>query len=141
MKAFAVSITINASPDTVWAILTNGAQWTSWNPTVEKLEGTITPGGKLKVFTKLSPGQAFPVRVSEFTPPRKMVWTGGMPLGLFKGERTYTLTPVSGGVEFAMREEFTGFMAPLITRSIPDLQPAFNDFAAALKRRAETGAA
>jgi hypothetical protein len=141
MKAFAVSITINASPDTVWAILTNGAQWTSWNPTVEKLEGTITPGGKLKVFTKLSPGQAFPVRVSEFTPPRKMVWTGGMPLGLFKGERTYTLTPVSGGVEFAMREEFTGLMAPLITRSIPDLQPAFNDFAAALKRRAETGAA
>jgi hypothetical protein len=141
MKSFAVSITINASPDRVWAILINGAQWTSWNPTVEKLEGTITPGGKLKVFTKLSPGQAFPVRVSEFTPPRKMVWTGGMPLGLFKGERTYTLTPVSGGVEFAMREEFTGLMAPLITRSIPDLQPAFNDFAAALKRRAETGAA
>jgi hypothetical protein len=36
-----------------------------------------------------------------------------------------------------MREEFRGLLAPLITRSIPDLQPAFDTFAADLKRRAE----
>jgi hypothetical protein len=94
------------------------------------VEGTIAPGNKLKVFTKLSPGQAFPVKVSEFTPPSRMAWTGGMSLGLFKGERTYTLTPKDGGVEFAMREEFAGLMAPIITKSIPDLQPAFDGFAA-----------
>ncbi len=51
--------------------------------------------------------------------------------------RTYMLTPKGGGVEFAMREVFSGLMAPLITRSIPDLQPSFDEFAAALKRRAE----
>lgn len=137
MKSFAVSTVINASPEAVWAILTDGAKWTAWNPTIKKVVGVIEPGAKLKVFTKLSPGRAFPVRVSELVPPGRMVWTGGMPLGLFRGVRTYTLAPVAGGVEFAMREEFSGLLAPLITRSIPDLQPSFDAFAAALKARAE----
>ena len=140
MKSFAVSIDIHATPEAVWAILTDGAKWTEWNPTIEKVEGAITSGGKLKVYTKLSPGRAFPVRVSEFTPPQRMVWTGGLPLELFKGVRTYTLTPKDGGVEFAMREVFSGLMSPLILRSIPDLQPSFDVFAAALKRRAEQDA-
>jgi hypothetical protein len=33
---------------------------------------------------------------------------------------------------------YSGLMAPLIVRSIPDLQPSFNTFAANLKRRAES---
>jgi hypothetical protein len=45
-----------------------------------------------------------------------------MPLGLFVGQRTFSLTPQAGGaVKVHMREEFTRLMAPLITRSIPDL--------------------
>src|SRR5258708_3688434 len=51
------------------------------------------------------------------------------------------LTPAPAGeVAFAMREEFSGLLAPLITRSIPDLQPMFETFAADLKRRAERAA-
>lgn len=139
MKAFAVAIEIRATPEAVWRVLVDGSRWTEWNPTIERVEGTIAPGNGLKVYTKLSPGQAFPVKVSEFSPPHRMVWTGGMPLGLFRGVRTYTLEPATGGARFAMREEFSGPMAPLITGSIPDLQPAFDEFAAALKRRAESG--
>ena len=61
-----------------------------------------------------------------------------MPLGLFKGERTFTLTPgANGEVQFSMREEYTGLMAPLLGRSIPDLQPSFDQFAHDLKRAAE----
>jgi hypothetical protein len=137
MKAYATSTMIHATPHAVWAVLTDGAQWTEWNPTVDKVEGNIGPGAKVAVYAKLNPGRAFPVKVSTFEPPRRMVWTGGMPLGLFKGERTYTLTPKAGGVEFAMREQFTGLLAPLIGKSIPNMQPAFEAFAAALKRRCE----
>ena len=104
---------------------------------IRKVEGAIAPGGRLKVFTALSPGRAFPVRVSEFDPPRRMVWTGGMPFGLFRGVRTYTLAPVGAGVEFTMSEVFTGPLSPLIGLTIPDLQPSFVAFAAALKKRAE----
>jgi hypothetical protein len=69
------------------------------------------------------------------------VWSGAMPLGLFKGERVFELVPRSGGVAFSMREEYTGAMAGMITKSIPDLQPAFDEFAACLKARAENAAA
>jgi hypothetical protein len=63
-------------------------------------------------------------------------------MGLFTGTRRLTLTPGSAGeVEFAMAETYTGPLAPLITRMIPDLQTAFNTFAADLKRRAEETAA
>lgn len=138
MKSFHVSTTIRATPEKVWKILTDGPQYPSWNTTVTKLEGTIAQGEKVTVHTKINPGRAFPVKVVEFVPAAKMVWSGGLPLGLFKGERTFTLTPKKDGeVEFDMREQFTGLMAPVIGKSIPDLQPAFDEFAAALKKRAE----
>ena len=103
-----------------------------------KVEGEIALGEKITVFAKVNPNRAFPLTVAEFVPKKRMVWSGGMPLGLFKGERTYTLSQKSdGSVEFTMQEIFSGLMAPLITGSIPDLQPSFEEFAAALKRRAE----
>jgi hypothetical protein len=139
MKSFAASIAIHARPETVWALLTDGAGYPQWNSTVEKIDGRIAAGEKVSVYAKATPGRAFPLRVTEFVPPRRMTWTGGMPLGLFTGTRNYTLTS-KGEVEFAMREEFSGLLAPLIARSIPDLQPAFDTFAADLKRRAERAA-
>ncbi len=138
-KSFRVTTTIAAKPEDVWAILIDGAAWPSWNTTVDRVEGEIRPGQTVKLFVKLNPGRAFPVKVSTFDAPRRMVWTGGMPLGLFKGERTYTLEPKGDGVEFSMREEFTGLLSGMITKSIPDMQPAFDDFARDLKKRAEEG--
>jgi hypothetical protein len=138
MKAFATSILIRAPSERIWSILTDAGGYAAWNSTVERVDGHIALGEKITVYAKISPGRAFPLKVSSFEPNRRMVWSGGMPLGLFLGARTYTLTPQSaGGVEFTMREEFSGLMAPLITRSIPDLQPAFDQFAADLKARAE----
>jgi hypothetical protein len=140
MNRFAASTTIDAPADRIWAILTDGSKWTDWNPTVVKFEGSIGQGQTLKVYPAINPKRAFPVKVSHFQAPRVMVWTGGMPLGLFKGVRTFELngTP-SGAVEFSMREVYSGPLAPLIGRSIPDLQPEFEKFVQALKARAEAG--
>ena len=137
MKVYSVTKTIEAKPEAVWAVLADGSKYVEWDPGLERLEGTIALGESIKVFTKLSPGRAFPVKVAEFTPPQRMVWTGGMPLGLFKGERTFTLTPAGDGTEFSMREEFSGLLLPLIGKTIPDLSEAFEQFASGLKSRAE----
>jgi hypothetical protein len=138
MKAFAVRTSIRATPERIWALLTDASGYTRWNHTVDKVDGTIALGERVTVHPKINPGRAFPVKVVEFEPSRRMTWTGGMPLGLFKGERVFTLTPgANGQVEFSMREEYSGLMAPLIVRSIPDLQPAFDEFASDLKRAAE----
>ena len=108
MKSFSVSIRISARPEEIWAILTDAADYPSWNPTVEKVEGRIAPGQRVTVHAKISPGRAFPLSVTEFVPAKRMVWTGGLPFGLFTGERTFELTPSEGGVEFSMRESITG---------------------------------
>lgn len=138
MKTFQTSASIRATPEAIWEILTDATRYRTWNTTVTKVEGRIAKGEKVTVHAKLSPGRPFPVKVTEFIPGRKMAWTGGMPLGLFKGERTFTLTPRNDGmVEFRMVEVFDGLLSPLIERSIPNLQPAFDEFASALKNRAE----
>jgi hypothetical protein len=139
MKIFRTSIVIDATPSDVWRILTDASGWLQWNTTVENIEGVIALGETVKVYPKINPKRAFPVKVSEFVPDQRMVWTGGMPLGLFKGVRTYTLEleDRSGGVEFTMEEVFTGLLEPLIGKTIPDMRPVFEEFAAALKRRAE----
>ena len=68
-----------------------------------------------------------------------MVFSGGMPLGLFKGVRTYTLEPDgSGATRFHMREEYTGPLLGMMWGSIPDLGPSFQQFADGLKARAES---
>jgi hypothetical protein len=138
MKSFSTSTIIHASVDTIWAILTDAPNWPTWNTTVTKVDGEIALNQKITVFAKVSPDRAFPLTVREYVPHQRMVWSSSMPFGLFQGERTYTLTEQPDGtVNFAMQEVFTGLLAPLITRSIPDLQPSFEEFAAALKNRAE----
>jgi hypothetical protein len=140
VKAYEASSTIRANPEAIWAVLTDASSYSRWDSGVERVEGRIAPGETIKVHAKVNPGRAFPVKVIDFTPGQKMVWSGGMPLGLFKGVRTYTLSPEANGTtKFTMREEYTGPLLPMIWRSIPDLGPSFTQFANGLKQRAETG--
>jgi hypothetical protein len=138
MKQYQCSITIEATPEAIWAVLTDATAYPEWDPYCVKLEGRIAAGEKLKAFSKLSPGRAFPVKVTELIKNQRMTWSGGMPFGLFKGERTFTLAPKNpGAVEFTMREVFSGPMLALIGGSIPDMTDAFEKFALGLKKRAE----
>jgi hypothetical protein len=139
MKIFTFSININASPETVWGILTDADKYVEWDPGMLSMKGTIAPGEQLEIRTKLAPHRVFRPTVTDFQPNRRMVWQSGMPLGLFRGERAFELQPLGNGqVQFYMREEFRGFLMPLIGRSIPDMNPTFAGFGAALKKRAES---
>ncbi len=139
MKKFQASATIDASPQTVWEILMNTKDYPEWDPYCERIEGTVSLGGTIKAYSTLSPGRAFPVKVATLDAPQKMVWTAGMPLGLFKGVRTFTLkqTP-EGGTDFHVQEIFSGPMMILIGRTLPDLSDPFEKFAEGLKARAES---
>src|SRR3954469_18101379 len=140
MKHYEATATIAAGPDDVWAVLADGASWPSWDSGDTAVEGSIAAGRRITVRSEAAPGRAFPVTVTALEPPRRLEFTGGMPLGLFRGVRTYTLTPDGAGTVFTMREEYTGPLLGLIWRSMPDLQPSFDGFAAGLKRRVESGA-
>lgn len=139
MKEYSATTTIEAPPETIWAILTDAEGYPTWDPGIIRLEGRIAPGEKITAVAKLSPDKAFPVNVSEFVPPQRMTWSSGMPLGLFKAARTFTLNKQSDGMtEVIVREQFNGLLLPLIGRTIPNLTPVFEDFVAGLKQHAES---
>jgi hypothetical protein len=132
---------IDAAPDRVWALLVDLSSWHAWNPAIVSIEGDVRPGGTVRLVAAVSPRRTFTVRVAELVPPRRMVWASGMPLGLFRGVRTYEVTAAAAdrGTDFAMSEAYSGALAGVIGRSIPDLGPSFEVFADALKAAAERG--
>jgi uncharacterized protein YndB with AHSA1/START domain len=140
MKAYETSTHITASPESVWTTLVDGAGWPRWDSGVEHVTGSIASGNKVTIKSAAAPGRAFPVTVTDYQAPRRLVFSGGMPLGLFKGVRTYTLTADEDATLFTVREEYTGPLLGLIWRSMPDLQPSFDQFARGLKAEVEGSA-
>lgn len=137
MRFVETEISIAASPARIWALLTDATRLQKGYGIV-KIIGRIAPGEKLRLWSEVAPKRAFDLKVTEFDAPNRMVWSGGMPLGLFTGRRTYALTPLGPDeTRFSMREEFTGIFANLIFSSMPDLNPGFQKFAAQLKKDAE----
>jgi hypothetical protein len=140
MKTFHATNSIAASPQVIWDILTDGANYPEWDPGMERVEGRLALGEQVKFFTKFNPDRAFAVKVTAFEQGKKMGFTGGMPLGLFKSERIHTLTPEnSGKTIFHTEETFSGLLLPIFGRSLPDLTESFEAFATGLKKRAESG--
>jgi len=138
---FHVTRRIAAPPDRAWALIVDLPAWRAWNPTIVSVDGEIAPGGSVRLVSTVNPKRTFNLRVTELVAPHRLTWTSGMPLGLFRGTRTYTLAPADGGTatDFAMTETYSGPLAGLIGGSIPDLGPSFEAFADALKAAAERG--
>ncbi len=140
MRHYESAATINASPEAVWSVLKEAERWPDWNSGVEGVDGQIALGQKITIRSAVAPGRAFPVKVTSCDEPRRLTFTGGMPLGLFKGVRTYDLeSGPAGTTTFRMREEYTGPMVPMIWNSMPDLAPSFEQFVTGLKARVEHG--
>jgi hypothetical protein len=134
---YAVTKRIDAQPERIWTLLTDASGYAQWNPAIVSLDGAITLGGSIRLVSVVNPKRTFKLKVTHLEPPRLMIWADGMPLGLFKGVRTYTLTPQGTQTDFAMEEVFSGPLAPLITKAIPDLTDSFEQFAMGLKAAAE----
>lgn len=137
-KITTVERQIDAPPSRVWELLTDADSYDRWNDAVIDIEGPIETGNTIKLVSVVNPDRTFKLKVVDMEPTRRMVWADGMPFGLFKGERTYTLAPADGGTEFTMTEEYSGLLSGLIVKSIPDMTDSFEQFADGLKRAAET---
>ncbi len=89
------------------------------------------------LVSTINPKRTFKLKVTDLNKPTRMVWSSGMPFGLFTGRRTFTLTERGGSTEFSMTEAFTGPLAGMITKAIPDMTESFNQFAEGLKTASE----
>jgi len=128
-----VSVDVQADPSVVWSLLTNAADIPRWNSTVVSLEGSIKEGETLQLRSTLDENRTFKLKVKEIQPEKRLVW------GDSQGERVYQLSQnEGGGVTFSMTEKIGGLMFPLFSRFIPDFDASFEQYAADLKKEAET---
>ena len=131
--------TINAPPSTVWTILTNASGYGEWNPEIIGIDGRLALGERITVRVRIGSGavRRVPMRVTTLESPACMEWTGVMLLGLFVGQRTFTVKPVAGGSEFRLHLRMSGPLAGPIGKSVGDRQPEVDSFATGLKAHAE----
>jgi len=128
-----VSTTIFAGRAIVWALLTHASDIPRWNSTVTSIKGEIREGGSIELKSTLDEKRTFKLKVKEFIPEKRLVW------GDATGSRIYTLAKGDGErVLFRMSEKIGGLLFPLFAKSIPSFDESFEQFAADLKREAET---
>ena len=128
-------VAIQASPEIVWDLLTDAEGFTEWNSTLVSIEGDIVEGGEVELVAKIDPSRTFALDVSDVVEGQSMVWSDGN--FIFKGTRTYTVTPTDEGCTFEMTEVYSGLFAKSISEQIPDMQPAFDAYGRDLKAAAE----
>jgi hypothetical protein len=114
----ATPVEIQASPEQVWAVLTDFSSFPRWNPFIRKASGPITPGSKIKIELRLYGKTLMPLSPTLIMvePPGELRWfAGNKPSGVFDVERFFILEPnASGGTLFRQGEDCTGFLAPFI---------------------------
>ncbi|UPT62614.1 MAG: SRPBCC domain-containing protein [Hyphomonadaceae bacterium JAD_PAG50586_4] len=131
-----VETEIAASPERIWALLTDASGMPRWNSTVSAIDGEIALGQKLAIRVPISP-RTFTPTVTVFDPPKRMIWQDGT-APVFQGRRTFEIEPLAtGSSRFVMTETFSGALMPMIGPSLPDFAPVFAHYAADLKRAAE----
>ena len=140
MPHYEIKRVINADPANIWSVMSDAKRLADGSFSILKLEGQIAAGQTIKLWSEADPKRSFAIKVSKMDAPVEMVWQSGMPFGLFLGRRRFRLTPVAGGTEFHMREDYTGPLAGMMFRMIPDLMPTFVKFADGLAAASEEAA-
>lgn len=131
-------ITIDASPETVWSVLTDFSSYPSWNPVITQIGGTPEVGETLEFTTTQGGGEMdFRPTVLAADPGQELRWKGYflMP-GLADGEHSFTLTPDGESTVLTQEESFTGVLAPFLPLFM-DLDTSFDRSNEAIKARAE----
>ena len=137
-QAVETQIDINASAETVWALIDDSTNWDRWSEIFVGLDGPRHVGGRMKLRLRLG-GLLLGVGVTlvEFDGRSKILWTGGLP-GILMGSHGYHLEPLeSGGVRFVHYERFSGIANVFAALAVPTMTRDYNQLNRELKAAAE----
>lgn len=122
MNYLETRIEINASPEKVWAILTDFKNYPLWNPFIKSIEGEMKVGKNFKA--RIEPpdaqGMSFSPVLLAFEPAKEFRWKGKLFVkGLFDGEHQFTLIKNSdGSTTLIQSEKFSGILVPIFSKMI-----------------------
>ncbi|MEV0380296.1 SRPBCC domain-containing protein [Nonomuraea sp. NPDC050643] len=140
MREIGSSIDIKATPEQVWAVLTDFSAYASWNPFIREGAGEAVVGGRLtlRMYPERGRPMTFKPTVLTAEPGRALRWIGRLIVpGLFDGIHEFTLTQTPEGTHLVQSERFKGLLVPFLGSMIEGTQRNFERLNEALKQRVE----
>jgi len=138
-KQIKTSIQIDASPETVWKILTDFNSYPKWNPFIKSLKGKVKVGHQISIEL---PGMKIKPTIQSFKVNEEFSWLGHLWIkGLFDGHHQFKLIKQKdGSTLFEHNEDFTGVLVkPLLKMVEKDTKKGFEEMNKQLKALAEQG--
>ena len=138
-KEIRTEITIQATPEKVWNILTNLNAYPAWNPFITSITGKAEKGSKLTVKIKPTDGKAMTFKPTVLTAKKnqELSWLGSLFFkGLFDGEHKFELIDHGNGtLTFVQSEKFKGILVGIF--NMEKTESGFNAMNRKLKAEAE----
>lgn len=141
-KEINTRIHINASPEKVWQVLTDFANYGKWNPFVRSITRGVKKGNTIKVVLgpQGSKPMTFKTTVLAYDQNREFRWLGHLLLpGIFDGEHCFQLLENGdGNTTFIHSEKFKGILVGLMAKKLDtEIKAGFEEMNIALKRQVE----
>lgn len=121
-KEISTEITIAASPEKIWEILTDFNKYPNWNPFIKSIQGEAKVGQKItaRIEPPDASGMTFKPTVLCFDTAKEFRWLGHLLFpGLFDGEHKFELIDNNNGTTtFIQSEKFKGILVPLFKKML-----------------------
>lgn len=146
MTAVRTSLTIAASPERVWSVLTDFAAYPAWTSIISNVRTDLREGAsfRFRIQIEAAPALAFSAKIVRCAPGRELSWRGGVPLvpALAHGHHYFRLAPVGDATEITHGEDFGGLLDLAVRGSVhARITRTYDAFNHALRARVEAGAA
>lgn len=108
-RSVRASLTIDASPEDIWKVLTDTESHAEWNPLHVTVDGEFVPGATMLVEMR-NPDRSLSVltpKIVQVIPNQLINQVGGV-RGALAYDHTWQLDPVEGGTKVTQREEYQG---------------------------------
>ena len=133
------AIEIAASPEHVWAVLSDLASYPQWHPVFTEASGQLTAGNRISLTsTRQETGRSMTAKVKVLTaePATELRWVSSV-LGFMTSERSFTLSRTSGGTLLVQTGTYRGYFARFPPKTISRIQASFEAINEAIKQQAE----
>ena len=134
------SVNVDATPEEVWAVLTDFRSWETWNDFIPAVEGNLQVGERLRIRV-VTPGlkpMTFKPEVYVVQPLQAIVWGGSFLKVMYRGDHTFLLEPLPDGkTRFRQIERFMGPMVLFMGGMIKKTETGYHQMNRALKERVE----
>lgn len=142
MRLVKTSIEIACSPGEAWRVLMDFPAYAEWNPFIQQITGTATPGHRLRLTHTLPDGRTRTVRyrVVKLDVRRELrLRSGALLPGLLRRELVFRMISRGAmGCSFYQQQEVSGLFSIFIgAGTLTALRLRFDAMNAALKARCE----